>query len=85
MTAKKAPSLGLVVSIPCSRGCGWHRDYHDSAEWKDRITHHPVYGKVTGEALMTRDIASHDCSENAAALRKLRHQDDATHLIPIGA
>jgi hypothetical protein len=84
MTDKKAPP---VLSIPCPRGCGWHRDYTDSAEWKNRITHHPVYGPITGEALIARDIATHDCGEYAAALRKLRHQDDAARLIliPIGA
>jgi hypothetical protein len=43
-------------------------------EWKTRKVNHPAYGTITGEELMLRDIASHDCRGYATALRRLRRQ-----------
>lgn len=55
---------------PCERHrcpCGWFRDRNTGPDWRRRMLDHPLYGPVTNDELVLRDIAAHDCDAATGA------------------
>jgi hypothetical protein len=52
---------GKVQRWTCPNLCGWSRAWHDSPAYLDRMIDHPLYGWISGRALVSRDINAHRC------------------------
>lgn len=51
----------LIVRWECPRRCGYFREWHATPTYLTQFIDHPLYGLISGEELVERDISTHSC------------------------
>ena len=62
----------VIERTTCPRKCGWERPWTNSQEWLDQVIVHPVWGKVTNNESMHKDIFYHNCAQYREAQKRMR-------------